>query len=396
MSKWVMKSTNILRITFLFVFFFLNLITGWAQEESESKWKIHGYLKSLQGFYNIAQPTTGRFIISDSYIHHRLNIDYYASQHFTLKSGIRTRFFFGELSRLTPEYGNRLSEGGNDVVNLTLLNAHGQVTLHSIVDRAYLDYTKGNFELKFGRQRINWGINTIWNPNDLFNAYSFTDFDYAERPGTDALRIRYFIGFAGSIEFAVKTIDNSDEIVAAGLYKFNKNDYDFQLLGGWSGMDIVLGGGWAGNIKQVGFKGEFSWFKSTDDDIENSFALAMSADYSFKNGFFLIGGLLYNDAGRNDANSNLLVFDLSARNLYPYSWTTFVQASYPVTPLINTAMSIVYSPVAGHPVFLSPTIGYSLGTNLDVDLISQFILQNGMEGYGSQANVFYLRMTWNY
>ena len=34
-----------------------------------------------------------------------------------------------------------------------------------------------------GRQRINWGQTFVWNVNDVFNAYSYFDFDYKERPG---------------------------------------------------------------------------------------------------------------------------------------------------------------------------------------------------------------------
>ena len=48
--------------------------------------------------------------------------------------------------------------------------------------------------LRIGRQRINWGVNLAWNPNDLFNAYSLIDFDYQERPGSDAIRFQYYMG----------------------------------------------------------------------------------------------------------------------------------------------------------------------------------------------------------
>ena len=38
-------------------------------------------------------------------------------------------------------------------------------------------------------------MNLVWNPNDLFNAFSFVDFDYEERPGSDALRIQKYTGY---------------------------------------------------------------------------------------------------------------------------------------------------------------------------------------------------------
>ena len=389
--------THLKHIVCFLPFYLLCNFTYSQPEEKEPKLFINGYVKSLQGLFDFTLiPGQPRQILTDNFLHHRLNLDYLISDQLTFKSGLRTRLFFGEYTRIQPDYGDLLSEGGNDVLNMTLINTGQKILLHSIVDRAYLDYTKENIEIRLGRQRINWGINTLWNPNDLFNAYSFTDFDYTERPGSDALRIRYFIGFAGSIEFAIKAFDNSDEIVAAGLYKFNKNNYDYQILAGWSNEDIVLGGGWAGSIKNVGFKGEFSWFNSTNDEITNAFAITTSFDYSLESGTYFIGGMLFNSGSTSGTDSNLFAFDLSARNLYPYKWSTFIQTTIPISPLINSGLAFIYSPVESHPIFLSPTLSYSIANNLDIDFVGQLVLQERDNGYGSQANVFYLRMKWSY
>lgn len=381
--------------TILLLFFlFPNL--SHAQEDNEPDWVFKGYVKSLQGYLNLDFPGLPNNSITDNFIHHRLNVNWYPTEKISFQAGLRTRLFFGELSRLTPGYGDLLSDSGNDVVNLAIINTGKDVLLHSILDRAFLDYTNDNLEIRLGRQRINWGINTIWNPNDLFNAYAFTDFDYEERPGTDAFRIRYFIGFAGSIEFAVKAFDNTDEIVAAAMYKWNTNNYDIQLLGGWSEQDIVIGGGWAGNLGDVGFKGEWSWFWSTNETLDNNFEIALSGDYSFQNGFFLVGGMLFNHLGSNEATSSILNFNLSARNIYPFKWTAFIQAAYPISPLLNAALALIYSPVQDHPVFLSPSLTYSLASNMDVDLVSQIVLQDAQAGYGSETSIFYLRVKWSY
>ena len=388
---------HIKHIVFFLPFYLLCNFTYSQPEEKEPKLFINGYVKSLQGLFDFSLiPQQPRQTLTDNFLHHRLNLDYLISDQLTFKSGLRTRLFFGEFTRIQPDYGNLLSEGGNDVLNMTLINTGQKILLHSIVDRAYLDFTKENIEIRLGRQRINWGINTLWNPNDLFNAYSFTDFDYTERPGSDALRIRYFIGFAGSIEFAIKAFDNSDEIVAAGLYKFNKNNYDYQILAGWSNEDIVLGGGWAGSIKNVGFKGEFSWFNSTNNEVTNAFAITTSFDYSLEDGTYFIGGMLFNSGSSSGTDSNLFAFDLSARNLYPYQWSTFIQTTIPISPLINSGLAFIYSPVESHPIFLSPTLSYSIANNLDIDFVGQLVLQERDNGYGSQANVFYLRMKWSY
>ena len=367
-----------------------------AQETKEKNWTIQGYTKSLQSLFNLNIPGIGDQTISDNFLHNRLNFNWYPSDNWTFKAGLRTRFFFGEFTRNQTDFNASLNEGANDVLNLTLLNVGEKNVLHSYLDRAYFQYNKDNLEVRFGRQRINWGINTVWNPNDLFNAFTFTDFDYEERPGSDALRVQYYIGYAGSIEFAIKAFDNTDEIVAASLYKFNKWNYDFQVLAGWSNKDIVLGGGWAGNIKDWGFKGEFSWFSSTIESVDNNFVATLSGDYSFENGLFLASGVLYNQAGTETNNSNIFNFELSARNLYPYRWSVFTSAGFPITPLFNANIAVIYSPISGHPLFLTPTFTYSLGQNLDVDFVTQIILEERIGSFGSNIQAYFLRVKWSY
>ena len=102
----------------------------------------------------------------------------------------------------------------------------------------------------------------MWTPNDIFNAFNYFDFDYEERPGTDAMRAVYAINSSSSIELAVspgKTFNQSTEAI---MLHYNKWDYDFQVFSGIYQKDFTVGGGWAGNIFGAGFKGEFTIFHS--------------------------------------------------------------------------------------------------------------------------------------
>ena len=105
-------------------------------------------------------------------------------------------------------------------------------------------------ELTLGRQRINWGVNLAFNPNDLFNAYSLVDFDYQERPGADAVRFQYYTNELSSFETAIQFGKSLDSSVIAGLWKINKWEYDFQFLIANFYSDFVLGTAWAGNLKK--------------------------------------------------------------------------------------------------------------------------------------------------
>lgn len=376
-------------------FLWLLPVLAQAQETKPKQWALTGYAKSMQGLFITEIPGIGSAALSDNFLHNRLNFRWFPSNELTFKVELRNRFFFGEFSRAIPNFKTSLKEGGNDVLNLQLINAGDDVILHSIIDRLYGEFVKDNWEIRLGRQRINWGINTVWNPHDIFNAFSFTDFDYEERPGSDALRVKYYTGVASSLELAAKLFDDTDEIVAGLLWKANKWNYDFQLLAGWAHQDVVLGAGWAGGIKQLGFNGEASVFVSTVDSIANTFTGTLSLDYSFEKGLFLGLGLLYN--GTNNANSNLFAFELNARNLYPYRWSIFNSISYPFNPLITGSFAVIYSPVDGHPLFINPTITYSLAQNIDVNLIGQIVFQgDGTNNYGSPTQVAYLRLKWSF
>ncbi len=132
--------------------------------------------------------------------------------------------------------------------------------LNTTVDRLWLDFNFEKFQARIGRQRINWGQTFVWNPNDIFNAYSFFDVDYIERPGSDAIRLQYYPSSSSAIELAAK-MDSDNDVTVAGLGRFNKWGYDIQLLAGYSNSsDIVAGAGWSGSIGSLSFRGEGSWF----------------------------------------------------------------------------------------------------------------------------------------
>ena len=97
------------------------------------------------------------------------------------------------------------------------------------IDRASAEYNGGKWDITLGRQRINWGINTVWTPNDIFNTFNYFDFDYEEeRPGSDAARVQYAFTPSSTIELAVSPGKPANQNIGAVMYRFNKWNYDFQ------------------------------------------------------------------------------------------------------------------------------------------------------------------------
>ena len=174
---------------------------------------FNGYIKDMQTVYihNIDQDW-----MTNNLIHNRLNFKWNISNSFTFCLEERNRFYWGDLTGISPQYKDFIAID-NGIVNMSWNIFEGKsYVLNTTIDRLWLDYTRNNFQVTLGRQRINWSQTYVWNPNDIFNTYSYFDFDYEEKPGSDALRLQYFTSPSSKAEIAVK-VNKDKKITAAGL-----------------------------------------------------------------------------------------------------------------------------------------------------------------------------------
>ncbi|MDH5400546.1 MAG: hypothetical protein OEX02_20505 [Cyclobacteriaceae bacterium] len=368
-----------------------------AQEVKERNWSLNGYVKDMVTVISLSDS-----ILVDNLIHNRLNFRWYPSDKLTLFVEMRNRVFSGDLVKAIPNYGEFI-DTNNDFLDMSVLWVNNDnLVIHSVFDRAYVQWTSADWEIRFGRQRINWGTNVAWNPNDLFNAYSFFDFDYEERPGSDALRITKYMGFASSLELAAKFTDDIDKAVAALMYKVNKWNYDFQFIGGIMQGDVALGSGWAGNLGNASFKGELTWFSPFNNrpDAGDAFASSFSIDYSFKNSLYLLGSYLFNSEGyiKMPRGQSILLSSetLSARNLMPFKQSALIQLSFPLHPLINTGAALMAFP-GDNSIFINPTLTFSLAESLDLGLFGQLFYGEKPGGkYGAVTKAAFARVKWSF
>ena len=373
----------------------------WAQDEVEKpkKFTAKGYLKDMASF-----NFYGDSLLFQNLVHNRLNFAWYANPEFTFYAEFRTRFITGDLVRDVPNYSSYI-DSNNDYWDLSVNPIDNKTALLTIMaDRLYVRWTHNNWEVKAGRQRINWGVNLAWNPNDWFNAYSFFDFDYEERPGSDAVRVSYYTGVASSFEVAAKVARDPDHFVAATMWKTNKLDYDIQFLGGLAQGDIALGSGWAGNLGKGGFKGELTYFHKAietqfNSGYENMFLGAISLDYSFPNSLYFNGSVMFNSEGSYHPNIGFATVSLrpgTVRNLSPYTWSTFVQSAYQISPLFYASLAFIGYP-GGDTFFVNPALTISAMQNLDVDLIGQLFYGKDQNGsFGSLIKAGYIRVKWSF
>ena len=380
---------------------------------------VHGYLSAMPSLYWNKDTAMWQVLV-----HNRINIDLSAGDHFSASVQFRNQLIGGDFV-----HGAGYKDGivkQNYYLPLTLQQTFGDYYLLSLsVDRAWVQYTYKNLEIKLGRQRINWGQTFVWNPNDIFNTYNFFDFDYPERPGADALRIQYYTSGTSSLDLAAK-VDSSGDVSGAALYRFNHWNTDFQFLGGyfnqsnvlfvqypvpgilqWKDHDLTAGFGFSGAIKNVSIRGEASYFYSLKDnsDSTNVFLCSIAADYSFSNEAMIMGEFLYNSNVLLPGGSNFLSLYSGNQNVKTLSFTKyniFGQFTYPVLPIFNVGLSAMYffdDNLTG--AYAGPDLDLSVGDNSTLSSYFQifaFRVQDPATGQKSWANgnFVFLRYKWNF
>lgn len=359
-----------LKHTFILSFFSI-FLSGYGQE-SAPRLELRGYLSNMQSV--MINDVKGDWI-ADNLIHNRLNFYWYPTSNLTATIQLRNRFMYGQSLQLFDGYAKSIDHE-NNFLDLSLNILEGKsFLLNSSVDRLYFQYTLDKFVFTAGRQRINWGQSFAWNPNDIFNVQNFFDFDYVEKPGSDALRLQYYPDYASTVELAAK-LDVQDKLTIAGYYKFNLFSYDFQFLGGvLAEEDYVAGFGWSGDIKGAGFRGESSYFHPVNHfkDTTGILYTTISADYTFNNSLYVQAECLYSVLPENFSINSFLEYyqgPLTVKKLSFSKWNYFTQASYPVTPLLNMSVAGMYFPdLKGY--YAGPSVNYSLKDNAELSVISQ-------------------------
>jgi len=373
-----------------------------AQDTDEKKVTFKGYLKNMSSFNYLNDD-----LWFEDLTHNRLNLAWYPNEQFSFFVEARNRLFLGDFVKDIPNYSS-IIDANNDYFDLSanLINNKSAI-LNVMVDRAYVQWNRNDWEVKLGRQRINWGVNLAWNPNDWFNAYSFFDFDYEERPGSDALRISKYTGVASSIEVAAKIADDTDHFVGAAMWRVNKWNYDMQFLSGFAQGDLALGAGWAGNLGNAGFKGELTYFHPVIDTpinfgYDQLFLGAISVDYSFPGSLYLNGSVMYNSRAELDPSfafsfAGARPGNFTVRNISNYRWSSFVQSSYQFTPLFSGGMALIAYP-GSNAFFLNPLLTFSLRQNLDLHFVGQlFFDDNPISGtYEAISQSAFVRLKWSF
>ncbi|GAB4317259.1 MAG: hypothetical protein Kow00127_09000 [Bacteroidales bacterium] len=370
----------------------------WLRAGAQDKFTLDGHLQHMGTLW--IEEWNGPWRSTGS-IYNRLNMNWYPGEKLTATLSMRNMVNYGQLIYLFYPYYTDLLVADDGFLDLTRdWASDSSYVLYSNIDRAYLKYTTGKWEITAGRQRINWGINTVWNPNDIFNTFNYYDFDYVERPGCDALRVTWYRSYAGSLELAAK-LNKDKEVTAAAMYRFNRWNYDLQLLAGVMETDAVVGAGWSGYIGDAGFTGEASWFRDLDHFSDTTAIWVASAgfNYTFKNSLTLNLAGLYNSNGTTGkagwGTSFIILQELSPKTFTLARYSLMGSLSYPITPLIRGDLATIVNPNDGS-FYLGPSFDISLADNISLLLTGQMFSGTTGSEFGGYGQMLYMRLKWSF
>ena len=388
-----MSGSNRPAVLFLLVWL---IFGGTASAQFKENFTYRGYFKDLRAVSIDANGNT----LQQNLFHHRINFRYNMKHNFVGGLELRNRAFYGEFLKYAKGYGDQLEyDPGLVDLSWSWINNPAFIA-HTAIDRVWLNWSNDKWDVRLGRQRINWGQNLVWNPNDLFNVLNYADFDYEERPGSDAVKVERYFKKGGSLQMAYKFTEKPEDRVMALMYRFNKKNYDFQILAGQYQEDVAAGVGWAGNIKGAGFKGEATWFEPMTDSSEQAFLTSATIDIVLDKGPYIMISGLFNTLGTSDLSKLLQLTPtaggrLDVKRLMPNKYSVFVNGGGAISPLLNANLAAIGAIDIGG-IFLMPSIDYSLKTNLDLSLVGQSFVGQADNKWQNLSSAVFLRIKWSY
>jgi hypothetical protein len=128
-------------------------------------------------------------------------------------------------------------------------------------------------------------------------------------------------------------------------------------------------------------------------------AVSMGVDYLFSNSLMIQAEALYNNVNNNFSGNGLMglyAAPLSAKYLSICDWNVFAQASYPLTPRLNTSLSGMYF-VDIKACYAGLNMDYSLAENMDLSLIAQYFTTIGGSSIGNMQALFgFVRLKYSF
>jgi hypothetical protein len=343
----------------------------------------------------------------------RLNLNAYAGD-FTLSIQSRHLLVYQKNQKDAQAYINLFAvDKGYVDLDWDYFSEHDMLASGEI-DRLYLDLTQGNLQITTGRQRVAWGSALVWNITDFFNPFDILDFDYEEKPGSDAVRVQYYTGPTSQFDLAYAPSEDKDKQMLAARWVFNVFEYDFNVLVAYQKEKQRYGMNWSGGLVGAGFRGELvytipdlSFYSFTDIASQGGYNIppiminktywnaVISLDYTFSNSFYLHTEYLFNELGTTQNSALRSYAILQTGELSPSRHSLFFELAYNLTPLIRADYFILLNPSDQSQISV-PSLQYSLSDNWGLYALA--FLGSGKAGteFGSYPAQYFIRLKFSF
>ncbi len=191
----------------------------------------------------------------------------------------------------------------------SVISRDDSYVLYHRLDRLNLSFTPSWGGLRIGRQALTWGNGFLFNPMDLFNPFSPTDFLRDYKVGDDMVTLQVNLPEGAGLQTLVvprrdpaSGTVKSDQSSAAAKLHLVRGMTEFDLMAAQHYGDQVVGAGAIGYLGDAAWRINATW-TFTDGADSGYLSLVANLDYSWSwwgKNFYGWIELYFNGLGRSD------------------------------------------------------------------------------------------------
>ncbi len=257
--------------------------------------------------------------------------------------------------------------------------------------RAAVTMTRGNVDLKLGRQRVAWGTGRFWSPLDILNPVSPLALEREERVGVDAALLEAKLGPLSRVSLVYAPAPDRGSPSRAVQWHGNAAGVDASLVAGrLQGLDIV-GVDVASQIGDLGVRAEAA---RLDPDGGLGFNRWMAgADYAFATGLTLSAELYYNGAGSQNPAGYDFTGLRAGRVASLATRYAGLFASYEITPLLKWMTYVVLN-ADDRSRAVDSRLVWSIGSATDLIFGVQHFTATAGSEFAASSNAVQVQLQW--
>ncbi|MBC7713672.1 MAG: hypothetical protein H7177_10050 [Rhizobacter sp.] len=278
---------------------------------SENSYAISGSFKTY--FSETKNPNESSYDSTLSSIF-RPKVTYVASEHYTFYGAYALSLDWEKntpflTTQQTPKKNYRVLDLDREITNSDKTKSRS-LSVNQNLDRFYVNYSQGAFNLNVGRAPIAFGSSKIINPTDVLTPITYATLDKEERVGVDTVRMNYSLGTLSLLDVGYvfgHKLDFSESAVFARL-KTNVFATDTSIMAMDFQNNLMFGLDFARSIGKAS-----AWFesayvipkyfkKSESNNLDNYYRATIGLDYKLTESIYSYIEYHYNGAGNTDPN----------------------------------------------------------------------------------------------